>query len=61
MAFVTSASDWATAVSAGARASAAALDPAFLAGVGLVGVLGFVGIAVTALRWRKISPWRNDG
>ena len=60
MAFVTSASDWATAVAAGARASAAVLDPAVLAGVGMVSFLGLVGVAVTALRWRKISPWRND-
>jgi predicted anti-sigma-YlaC factor YlaD len=60
MAFVTSASDWATAVAAGARASAAVLDPAILAGVGMVSFLGLVGVAVTALRWRKISPWRND-
>jgi hypothetical protein len=60
MAFATSVSDWGTAVATGARAAATTLDPAFLAGVGLVGFLGLVGVAVTALRWRRISPWRDD-
>jgi predicted anti-sigma-YlaC factor YlaD len=60
MAFVTSASDWGVAVSAGARATAATLDPAMLAGAGLLSFLGLVAVAVTALRWRRVSPWRND-
>jgi hypothetical protein len=60
MAFVTSASDWGTAVAAGARAVAATVDPAVLAAAGLVGFLGLAGVAVTALRWRRVSPWRND-
>jgi len=60
MAFVSSASDWGTAVATGARAVAATLDPAILAAAGLVGFLGLVGVAVTALRWRRVSPWRNE-
>jgi len=60
MAFVTSVSDWGTAVATGARAVAATLDPAVLAAAGLVGFLGLAGVAVTALRWRRVSPWRND-
>ena len=60
MAFATSVSDWGTAVATGARAAAATLDPAFLAGVGLVSFFGLVGLAVTALRWRRISLWRQD-
>ena len=60
MAFVTSASDWGVAVSAGARATAATLDPAMLAGAGLLSFLGLVAVAVTALRWRRVSPWRSD-
>jgi hypothetical protein len=61
MAFATSLSDWGAAAATGARAAAAALDPALLAGAGVVGFLGLVGVAVTALRWRRIAPWRNDG
>jgi len=60
MAFVTSASDWGVAVSAGARATAATLDPAMLAGAGLLSFLGLVAVAVTALRWRRVSPWRSN-
>ena len=60
MAFATSVSDWGTAVATGARAAATTLDPAFLAGAGLVSFFGLVGLAVTALRWRRISPWRDD-
>ena len=60
MAFVTSASDWGTAVATGARAVAATLDPAVIAAAGVVGFLGLAGVAVTALRWRRVSPWRND-
>jgi hypothetical protein len=60
MAFATSVSDWGTAVATGARAAAATLDPAFLAGAGLVSFLGLVGVAVTALRWRRVSLWRED-
>jgi len=60
MAFATSVSDWGTAVATGARAAASTLDPAFLAGAGLVSFFGLVGVAVTALRWRRISLWRND-
>jgi hypothetical protein len=61
MAFATSLSDWGAAAATGARAAAAALDPAFLAGAGVVSFLGLVGVAVTALRWRRIAPWRDDG
>ncbi len=61
MALVTSASDWSVAVAAGARATAATLDPAMLAGAGLLSLLSLVAVAVTALRWRRVSPWRNDG
>ena len=60
MAFATSVSDWGTAVAAGARAAAATLDPAFLVGAGLVSIFGLVGMAVTVLRWRRISLWRDD-
>jgi predicted anti-sigma-YlaC factor YlaD len=60
MAFATSVSDWGTAVATGARAAAATLDPAFLAGAGLVSIFGLVGLAATALRWRRISLWRDD-
>ena len=60
MAFATSVSDWGIAVATGARAAATTLDPALLAGVGLVSFFGLVGVAVTALRWRRISLWRND-
>jgi predicted anti-sigma-YlaC factor YlaD len=60
MGVAASVSDWGTAVAAGARAAAATLDPAFLAGAGLVSIFGLVGLAVTALRWRRISLWRND-
>ena len=60
MAFATSVSDWGAAVATGARAAASTLDPAFLAGAGLVSFFGLVGVAMTALRWRRISPWRHD-
>jgi len=60
MAFATSVSDWGTAVATGARAAATTLDPAFLAGAGLVSIFGLVGVAVTALRWRRVSLWRDD-
>jgi len=51
--------DWGVAVAAGARATAATLDPAMLAGAGLLSFLGLVAVAVTALRWRRVSPWRD--
>jgi len=60
MAFATSVSDWGTAVATGARAAATTLDPTFLAGAGLVSFFGLVGVAVTALRWRRVSLWRDD-
>ena len=60
MAFATSVSDWGTAVATGARAAATTLDPAFLAGAGLVSIFGLLGVAVTALRWRRVSLWRDD-
>lgn len=60
MAFATSLSDWGAAAATGARAAAMTLDPVFLAGAGLLSFLGLVGVAVTALRWRRIAPWRDD-
>ena len=60
MAFATSISDWSSAVATGARAAAATLDPAFLAGAGLVSIFGLVGVALTARRWRRVSLWRDD-
>jgi predicted anti-sigma-YlaC factor YlaD len=59
MAFASSVSDWSTAVATGARAAATTLDPAFLTGAGLVSIFGLVGLAATALRWRRISLWRD--
>jgi hypothetical protein len=60
MAFATGVSDWTTAIATGARAAATTLDPAFLAGAGLVSIFGLVGVVVTALRWRRVSLWRED-
>lgn len=60
MAFVTSATDWTTAVATGARGAAAALDPAIFAGAAILSVIGLAGISVAAVRWRKASSWRND-
>ena len=60
MAFATSVSDWGAAVSTGARAAASTLDPAFLAGAGLVSIFGLVGVALTARRWRRVSLWRDE-
>ena len=60
MAFATSVSDWSSAVATGARAAAATLDPALLAGAGLVSIFGLVGVALTARRWRRVSLWRDD-
>ena len=53
-------SDWRLAVNTGVSAAAAAIDPGVLAAVALFGLLGLVGVVYTALRWRRISPWRND-
>jgi hypothetical protein len=58
-AFVARISDWSLAVATGARASASLLDPAVLIAAGALGLLGLAGVAVTALRWRKASPWRR--
>jgi predicted anti-sigma-YlaC factor YlaD len=60
MAFTTSVSDWGTAVATGARAAATTLDPALLVGAGLVSIFGLVGVVVTALRWRRVSLWREN-
>jgi hypothetical protein len=60
-ALVGAVSDWRVAVDTGIRAAAAAIDPGVLAAAGLLGLLGLVGVVFTALRWRRISPWRNDG
>ena len=59
-ALVSGVSDWYAATATGVRAATAAMDPAFLAGAALLGLLGLAGIILTARRWRKISPWRND-
>jgi hypothetical protein len=58
-AFVARLSDWSLAVATGARASASLLDPAVLLTAGVIGLLGLAGVAVTAMRWRKASPWRR--
>jgi hypothetical protein len=59
MAFVTRASDWGIAMATGARAAAAVLDPMVLVTAGVISLLGVIGVAVTAVRWRKASPWRR--
>ena len=59
MAFASSVSDWSTAVATGARAAATTLDPAFLAVAGVVSIFGLVGLVATALRWRRVSLWRD--
>ena len=60
MGFATSVSDWGSAVATGARAAAATLDPGLIAGAGLVSIFGLVGVVLTALRWRRVSLWRDD-
>ena len=59
VAFAGGVSAWTTTVVAGARAAAAAIDPGLLAGAAVLGLLGLVGVVTTALRWRRISPWRE--
>jgi hypothetical protein len=60
-ALVAGASDWYAATSTGISAATAALNPIVLASAGVIGLLGLAALVATALRWRKISPWRNDG
>ena len=60
MAFAAGISDGGSAVATGARAAAYTLDPAVLAGAGLVSIFGLVGVVLTALRWRRVSLWRDD-
>lgn len=60
-ALVGSASDWYAATATGVSAATAALNPAMLVSAGVIGLLGLAALVATALRWRKISPWRNDG
>ena len=53
-------SDWYAAAATGVRAATAAMNPALLMIAGVMGLLGLAVVVATALRWRKISPWRND-
>ncbi len=53
-------SDWYSATSTVAAAATAAIDPAFLAAAGMIGLIGLAGVVATARRWRKISPWRKS-
>lgn len=52
-------SEWLEVASAGMQAAAAALDPRAVAAAAVLGLLGFGGVVAVALRWRKISPWRD--
>jgi hypothetical protein len=61
VAFASSVSEWYSVVTAGARAAAAAFGPRVAAGAAVLGVIGLTGVVTAALRWRKISPWRERG
>lgn len=60
MSLAAGASDMGTALVTGARAAGTVLDPAILLGAALVSMLGLVVVAMAALRWRRVSPWRGD-
>ena len=53
-------SDWSAALSTAAGAAGAFLGPGVLVGAVVVSALGVATVAVTARRWRRVSPWRND-
>jgi hypothetical protein len=53
-------SDWYSATSTVAAAATTAIDPAFLAAAGIIGLIGLAVVVATARRWRKISPWRKS-
>jgi len=59
MSLAAGASDMGTALVTGTRAAGAVLDPAVLVGAALVSILGLVVVAMAALRWRRVSPWRG--
>ena len=54
-----SAGEWYEVATAGMRAAAAALDPRVLVAAAGLGLLGLTAVVALALRWRKISPWRD--
>jgi hypothetical protein len=60
VALATGASDWGAALATGVRAVGTAVDPAILAGAGLVSLLGLAVVGIAALRWRRVPPWRTD-
>jgi hypothetical protein len=58
-AFAARAAEWYAAAVSGAGAAAAVIDPVLVGAAATLGLLGLAGVVTTALRWRKISPWRD--
>ncbi|MCU0234052.1 MAG: hypothetical protein MUE90_08500 [Thermoanaerobaculales bacterium] len=58
-AFVARAAEWYAAAASGAGAAAAVIDPVLVGAAATFGLLGLAGVVTAALRWRKISPWRD--
>ena len=58
-AFASGASEWTAVATTGVRAAAASIGPGLLTAAGVLGLLGIAGVVTTALRWRKMSPWRE--